>query len=197
MDAASWDRMFAASEQLFSPDPNAIVVELVSALQPGHALDLGAGEGRHAVWLARQGWRVTAVDFSPVALERTRRRAAAAGLEIECVLADADDVDPPTGGFDLVLIAYMHPAPDVRDSAFATVAKTVAVGGHLLVVGLDLTDPNARPDDDWRWTPRLLADAFPGIELERCETMIRHETPDGVRFAVDTLAWGHRPHATP
>lgn len=193
MDAASWDRMFAAKEQLFSPDPNAIVVELVSPLQPGHALDLGAGEGRHAVWLAQQGWQVTAIDFSPIALERTRRRAATAGLQIECVLADANELHPPTDGYDLVLIAYMHPEPDARDTAFAAVAEAVAAGGHLLVLGLDLTDPGARPDDDWRWTPSLLADAFPGIKIKRCETMTRHETADGTGLAIDTLAWGHRP----
>lgn len=192
MDAASWDRMFAAREQLHSPDPNAVVVELVGPLQPGRALDLGAGEGRHAVWLAQHGWQVTAVDFSQVALERTRQRAAAAGLSVECVLADARELRPPANGFDLVLVAYMHPEPDIRSATFVAIAESVTTGGHLLVVGLDLSDASARPHDDWRWTPNLLSDAFPGIELLRCERMTRDETAHATGPAVDTLVWGRR-----
>lgn len=186
--------MFAAKQRLFSPDPNEVVVELVGPLRAGHALDLGAGEGRHAVWLAQQGWHVTAVDFSAVALDRIRRRATTAGVEIDCVLADADagDLRAPANGYDLVLIAYMHPRPGVREATFAAVAEAVAPGGRLLVVGLDRADSNAGPRDDWRYSPGLLADAFPGVALERCESVTRDETRHGAGVAVDTLAWGRR-----
>lgn len=199
MDAESWNRLFAEQEWLFAVEPNPLIVELISSLEPGRALELGVGEGRHAIWLAQQGWQVTAVDFSRVALDRARRRARGCGVQMECVLADAADVLPTAGGFDLVLIAYMHPEPRERDAVFAAVAEAVALGGHLLVVGVDLADPKAARgpgESDWRFTPGLLSGAFPGIELARCERVTRAvETEKGSEHAIDTLAWGYRPPA--
>lgn len=197
MDAEGWDRRYAEKEWLLSLEPNQVVVELVSPLKPGRALELGAGEGRHAVWLARQGWRVTAVDFSRVGLDKARRRAREYGVELECVLADVRELCPTPRGYDLVLLAYMHPQPPEREAIFAAVAEAVAPGGHLLVVGLDLTDPRADrggADRTWRYTPSRLSGAFPGIELARCERVTREvETDDGTEEAIDTLAWGYRP----
>ncbi len=197
MDAESWDRRYAEKEWVLSLEPNQIVVDLVSPLDPGRALELGAGEGRHAVWLARRGWQVKAVDFSGVGLDKARRRARECGVELECVLADVRDWRPAPGGYDLVLLAYMHPLPPEREAVFAAIADAVAPGGHLLVLGLDVTDPRAGrggADLEWRYTPSKLAGAFPGIELARCERVTRAvETDEGPDRAIDTLAWGHRP----
>jgi SAM-dependent methyltransferase len=68
-DALHWNERYAATDRLWSAEPNRTVEEVVGPLPPGRALDLGAGEGRHAVWLARRGWRVTAVDFSALGIE--------------------------------------------------------------------------------------------------------------------------------
>lgn len=197
MDAETWDGLYAGEDRLLRVEPNPLVVDLVLSLEPGRALDLGAGEGRHAIWLAEQGWQVTAVDFSRVALDRGRRRARELGVALEFALAGAGDFLPGAGCFDLVLIAYMHPEPEERDAVFAAVAGAVAPGGHLLVVGLDLTDPNASREpgeSDWRFTPSTLLEAFPGIELARCERVFREvEQADGRERAVDTMAWGYRP----
>ena len=197
MDAEGWDRRYAEKEWVLSLEPNHVVVELVSPLNPGRALELGAGEGRHAVWLARHGWQVTAVDFSRVALEKAHRRAQECGVELECVLADVRDLRPAPRGYDLVLLAYMHPQLPEREAVFAAIAETVAPGGHLLVVGLDLTDPRAGrggADREWRYTPSQLSGAFPDIELTRCESVTRAvETDGGAEQAIDTLFWGYRP----
>jgi SAM-dependent methyltransferase len=67
---ALWDERYAAQEHVWSPTPNAEVERIVGDWPPGRALDLGAGEGRHAVWLGAKGWRVTAVDFSSVGLAK-------------------------------------------------------------------------------------------------------------------------------
>jgi len=195
MDAEAWDRRYGEKEWLMRVNPNPLVVELVSPLEPGRALELGAGEGRHAVWLAEQGWRVTAVDFSRVALDKARRRAEAAGVAMEYVVADVRELRPAPRGFDLVLIAYLHLESEEREAVFAAAADAVAPGGRLLVVGLDLADPQADRGPgagDWRFTPARLSGAFPGIELARCESVIR-EASEGRQQAVDTLAWGHRP----
>ena len=69
-DVTRWDHRYAERDRLWSAEPNVTVAEVVRPMTPGRALDLGAGEGRHALWLARHGWQVTAVDFSSVGIER-------------------------------------------------------------------------------------------------------------------------------
>ena len=76
MDANAWDERYAASDLVWSAEPNRFVAELVSPLTPGSAIDIAAGEGRNAIWMALRGWTVVATDFSEVAVERTRARAA-------------------------------------------------------------------------------------------------------------------------
>ena len=165
----------------------------------GYALDVASGRGRNALWLARRGWQVTAVDFSRVGLEKAARLARAEGLAVECVVADVRDYRPEPAGFELVLIAYLHPEPLERAGIFSRAAQAVAAGGHLLAVGRDLADLHpdggrGPPDPERRFTPQRLAGAFPGIELDRCESVTREvDTDERPARLVDTLAWGSRP----
>src|SRR5437763_4390638 len=111
MDRAAWDARYAATDSLWSFEPNRFLVQEAGSLAPGRALDLGCGEGRNALWLAGLGWRVTAVDFSQVALERGRAVAAERGLEIEWIPADVVEWRPPPCAFDLVALLYLHLHP--------------------------------------------------------------------------------------
>jgi SAM-dependent methyltransferase len=142
-----WDERYAAQEQVWSEGPNAMVESIVGAWPSGRALDLGAGEGRHALWLASLGWTVTAVDFSAVGIERGRRLAASRNLEVDWVTADATQWLPPEGAsFDLVLVAYLHLPEDVVERA----AGWLAPGGALVVVGhalRNLTEGTGGPQD--------------------------------------------------
>ena len=197
MDAGTWDQRYAAVDQVWSRGPNELVERALAGLPAGEALDLACGEGRNALWLARQGWRVTAVDFSRVGLEKAARRAGAEGLEVECVVADVRDYRPTRRGFELVLIAYMHPDPSERPAVLGSAAEAVAPGGHLLVVGYDLAhQPRGRgpSDPDRRFTPERLAGAFPRIELARCESVaFEVERDEGPEEVVITVACGRRP----
>ena len=73
VDRQAWDSRYTAAELLWTAQPNRWLVEEVAGLPAGRALDLGAGEGRNAVWLAAGGWTVTAVDFSAAAWARPVR----------------------------------------------------------------------------------------------------------------------------
>src|ERR1022692_4898294 len=75
MKSEEWDKRYAGQELVWTAEPNRFVVAELKDLAPGRALDLGAGEGRNAVWLASAGWQVTAVDFSAVGLDKGRRLA--------------------------------------------------------------------------------------------------------------------------
>src|SRR5438270_13668105 len=105
MRATEWDRRYTEQQQ-WSSGPNALVAELVGGLPPGDAVDLAAGEGRHALWLAGLGWRVTAVDFSTVGLSRGREQPGAD--RVTWVAGDVLGWSAPEASLDLVLVAYLH-----------------------------------------------------------------------------------------
>jgi SAM-dependent methyltransferase len=134
-----WERLYTERGPRWSGRPNPLLVEVAEDLTPGRALDLGCGEGGDAVWLARRGWSVTAVDISPTALGRLTAQAESQGVEdhIETVLVDlaAGFPEVPDGGWDLVSAQFFQstialPRTDIlRRGAAAT-----APGGLLLVV---------------------------------------------------------------
>jgi SAM-dependent methyltransferase len=120
-----WDERYRRGQHLDSK-PSALVIAAASLLPPGRALDLACGPGRNAVYLASRGWRVTAVDSSPVALGLLKERAAAAGVEIDAVLADleAGGFTPGAEAYDLVcVIRYLQ-----RD-LFSAIRASVRPGG--------------------------------------------------------------------
>ena len=138
VDRESYDELYRSAPAVWSGRPNRQLVVEAAGLVPGTALDAGSGEGGDALWLAERGWRVTAVDFSPVALERAGRAARAHGLDgrIEWLHADLEERTPPEGGFDLVTAHYLHArGAGQRSGLFRRLAAAVAPGGTLLVVG--------------------------------------------------------------
>ena len=133
-DADEWDERYGTAEQIWSGNPNGALVAEVLALPPGRALDVGCGEGADAVWLARRGWQVTALDVSRVALARAEHHAADAGVQVTWVHAGLVEAALPAGGFDLVSAMY----PVLRKTPGAVAERAlvdlVAPGGTLLVV---------------------------------------------------------------
>jgi SAM-dependent methyltransferase len=133
-DDREWDTRYARAGRVWSGRPNGSLVAEVTGLVPGSALDVGCGEGADAVWLAQRGWRTTALDVSQVALERGRRAAEAAGVEIEWVHAGLVDAQLPSGSFDLVSVHYPALRRTPGDDAAGALLDAVAPGGTLLVV---------------------------------------------------------------
>lgn len=147
MDASSWDEMYRSRDQVFSGEPNAVLVTEVSGLPPGRALDVGCGEGADALWLAGRGWQVTAVDISATALTHAAIDAALAG-RVTWTRADLITTPPPVGVFDLVSIHYF-PLPHQPDhSALRGLLAGVAPGGTLLFATHDLGDLSPHPGFD-------------------------------------------------
>jgi thioredoxin reductase/SAM-dependent methyltransferase len=133
-----WDHRYD-SEPMWSGNPNGTLVDEVDGLVPGRALDVGAGEGGDAIWLAEHGWTVTASDVSQRALDRVGAEAARRGLDVECLRVDANGLEPfDSRSFELVSAQYasIPRTPDGRgvDNLLAAVAP----GGTLIVVGHDL-----------------------------------------------------------
>jgi SAM-dependent methyltransferase len=149
VDARDWDERYAASELVWSREPNQFVAAELADLPPGTAVDLAAGEGRNAIWLASRGWTATAVDFSQVALDKGARLAADAGIDVTWVCADATYWQPDAP-VDLVVVAYLQvPAPDRRRAVRGAVSM-LSPGGTFLLVAHDstnLTEGTGGPQD--------------------------------------------------
>lgn len=136
-DLASWEDRYRESQALWSGRANPTLVAEAAGLAPGRALDVGCGEGGDALWLAGQGWQVTGLDWSQVALGRAAEHAASAGLtgSVEWVQGDVDTWRPPPGSYDLVSAHFLHPTAAARGPLLARLAAAVAPGGTLLWVG--------------------------------------------------------------
>ena len=135
---ADWDHRYGG-EQMWSGNPNGTLVHEVGALEPGRALDVGAGEGGDALWLAEQGWRVTASDISRRALDRVSAEAERRGVHVECHHVDANALDAfERSAFDLVSAQYASIPRTPDDRAVRNLLEAVRPGGTLLVVSHDI-----------------------------------------------------------
>jgi SAM-dependent methyltransferase len=188
--AEDWNERYAESRQ-WSAEPNALVADLLAGLPPGDAVDLAAGEGRHALWLADLGWRVTAVDFSGVGLDRGRHRPGAD--RVTWVTADVLTWSAPPASLDLVLVAYLHLPEDDAIALFTRAVGWLRPGGRLLVLGHDLANiehgVGGPQEPAILHSVERLAPVAALLDVDRLEQIPR-QTPAGT--ALDTLLWGRR-----
>jgi SAM-dependent methyltransferase len=195
VDRQRWDERYSGTEFEPTTPPSQFVTDGLADLPPGRALDLAAGGGRNSVWLAEHGWRVTAVDFSSVGLEKGRKLAGVRGIDgarIEWIVADLCDYEPDPGAFDLVLIAYFQVGADLRGAVLARAAAALAPGGTLLVVGHDLTNltegVGGPQYPEVLYTPEGITAELAGLRVLRAGRVHRTVERDGVAgTAIDTL----------
>jgi SAM-dependent methyltransferase len=197
MDRNDWNDRYRSAELVWTAQPNRFLVAEVTGLVPGRALDLAAGEGRNAVWLAEQGWAVTAADYSSVAMEKAGALATSRGVAVDTLVADATTF-PCVPVFDLVVVAYLQLPEPGRSRALGKAAGAVAPGGTLLVIAHDeanLDHGYGGPQDPSVLTgPHDVAAALEGLEVVRAERVERPvETADGPRIAVDHVVRARRP----
>ncbi|MEU6717052.1 class I SAM-dependent methyltransferase [Nonomuraea sp. NPDC046802] len=140
-----WERHYR-TRRTWGTRVNPLLAEIAAPLRSGTALDLGCGAGGDAIWLARQGWHVTAVDISTTAVERVRERARDLGVADQVATEQHDLARSfPSGEFDLVCALYFHtPFPLLRSRVLRTAARALRPDGLLLIVDHGSTAP-------WSW----------------------------------------------
>ncbi len=176
-------------------EPDGILISEISVLIPGRALEFGCGMGANAVWLAEQGWQVTAADFSSAAIDRAKQLAGERGVDVDFVVADAS-IYRPAGEFDLVTSFYVQLAPDKRGMMLATASDVLAPAGTLLFVSHDeASPPHGWDEDDHQTltTPDQIANELPDLHIEKAIVFDHGEDgPHGMHVAKDEE--GHEPH---
>lgn len=187
MDAVEWDERYRSAERLWSATPNLFVADRLRTISPGRGLDLAAGEGRNALWLASLGWQMTAVDFSEVAVGR----GSAHSDQVEFVVADILEWEPAET-FDLVLVAYLHLVPSDFEKVIRRANGWLSPGGELFLIGHDVSNIG----DGWGGPqyPEILWDVpdivgwVDGMVVVESEVVRRPvETEDGRKYARDAL----------
>ena len=160
---ADWDHRYGG-DQMWSGNPNGTLVNEISGLGPGRALDVGAGEGGDALWLTEQGWIVTATDISQRVLDRIHAEAKRRGVRVECHHVDANALDAfETGAFDLVSAQYASIPRTPDDRGVRNVLNAVAPDGTLLVVSHDL-EPMRAPIDTLAHSRPFDPDAYVRVD---------------------------------
>jgi SAM-dependent methyltransferase len=152
----------------YATDPSALVAEAVRGLAPGTALDAGMGQGRNAIYLARQGWKVTGFDLSAEALNVARANAVSAGVRIEALKASYADFDYGTSKWDVIVLIFAW-AP-VEDPAFLARLRTSLRPGGRIVFEHFTDDPaNPRPAAMHALKPGQLRGLLSDFRLDRYE----------------------------
>jgi SAM-dependent methyltransferase len=132
--AEYWENRYRENGKSWSGNVNAALEREVGGVAPGTALDLGSGEGGDALWLARNGWSVTAIDISPTALA-IGAASQSPEDDITWVAADLSEWQPLTT-YDLVTSCFLHSTVDLpREEIHRRAAAAVAPGGLLVIVG--------------------------------------------------------------
>ena len=203
--AAEWDARYSERDGAkWSGRPNGRLLAEAASLTPGRALDVGCGEGADAIWLARSGWTVTAIDISAVAVIRAREAAGLAGATVAWVCGDALRTPFRAGSFDLVSMQYPALPKAAGQAAVRALLGTVRPGGLLLAVYHDLDDEHRERMKSHGVDPadyvgaddlaRLLDDGF---TVERHAVEPRIDPPPDTPHVADIVLRARRRPARP
>jgi SAM-dependent methyltransferase len=161
----TFNRVYSSGNPPFNTTPSQFLVYAVQNLKPGAALDIAAGQGRNSVFLAQQGWQVTAFDISQKGLEAAQRNAKTAGVSITTVQSSAAKFDYGRDRWDLILLSYAPIA--FHDAALMQrIADSLKPGGRLIVNNpvMRYGSPN-QPKSPGELDPGELRQTFPGLRV--------------------------------
>ncbi|MFC9787585.1 class I SAM-dependent methyltransferase [Rhodococcus sp. NPDC127528] len=196
MDASAWDDRYRDRPDPWGAEPAETIRERLADAMPGRAVDLACGDGRHARWLDRAGWTVTAVDYSAVAIEQARGRDPE--RRIDWQVGDVTEWSPD-GPVDLVLLSFLHLPIEQLQAQIARAASWLAPGGRLLYLGHSLENYHrgvgGPPDPAILPTIADLARAADGLRVDALEHVCRTvDAGTAVDILLDARPWGLAPH---
>ena len=139
-----WNGVYKSSEAPFVRQPNAFLMKSVQGKTPGTALEIGMGQGRNTIAMARLGWDVTGIDISDEGIRQALAEAKKQNVNIHAVLASADDFDYGTGRYDLIYATFMQQIVTKNADKLIPALKP---GGMIIIEGFqeDVSKQIGRP----------------------------------------------------
>jgi hypothetical protein len=164
-----WDERYREQALTYGAEPNAFLVDQLGSLQPGSCLCIAEGQGRNAVWLASQGFDVTAVDQSSVGMARAGELAKDRGVELTTQVADLADFDLGTARWDNIVSIFGHLPSVLRRDVHRRVVAALKPGGVFLVEAytpaqLETSGTGGPSDPDMLLTVDTLCSELAGLE---------------------------------
>jgi 2-polyprenyl-3-methyl-5-hydroxy-6-metoxy-1,4-benzoquinol methylase len=176
-DQTRWDAKYAGCQPADRLQPDEWLTTCLASVEPGRALEPACGLGQNAVWLAKAGWEVDAVDVSPLALDTARQLAERHSAEVNWLHADLDYHEPQSGAYDLVIVFRFLD----RETLPRTISSAVQTGGRLIYETFttgqcDRADNHIR-NPKYALKPQELPALFPGFAvLEYKEVELENRT---------------------
>lgn len=163
-DRQRWDRRYDAQAYVLGTEPVAFLAEVAPRLPKGKALDLAAGEGRNAVFLAERGWDVTALDISPVGLDKARRLAEKHHVSITTRVVDLEGFQLPENAYDVIVMTYY-----LQRDLFPQIARALRPGGMAVIETYTRAHRRYHPEfrEAYLLEPDELLGALPGLTILR------------------------------
>lgn len=192
-----WERKYSGDDFVYGRAPNLFLVEhAFDFIRPGgRALSLGEGEGRNAVWMAKQGWEVTAVDYSRAAIGKLERYAREAGVEIEAHCLDVLDFECGRQIWDALVLLHLHLPPKSRRELHRRAYEALRPGGVLILEALrpeQLQRSSSGPDrEELLYSVDDLREDFEGMEIllmEEEDRLIEAGEHRGITSVVSLIA---------
>jgi SAM-dependent methyltransferase len=177
-----WNDRYAADGYFYGREPNDFLVSVADRIPPGSVLCIAEGEGRNAVYLARRGWSVTAVDGSEVGLAKAEALAAESGVEIRTVVADLADFEIEPGAWSGIVSVWAHLPPEIRAPLHASSVAGLAPGGVFILEAYRPEQLELRtggpPVEELMMTRAALERELAGLELEILQE-VRRDVAEG------------------
>ncbi|MDH5377544.1 MAG: class I SAM-dependent methyltransferase [Gammaproteobacteria bacterium] len=172
-----WDERYSESHYIYGTSPNDFLKEHLSELPKGKVLCLADGEGRNSVFLAENGFEVTAVDSSSVGLEKGKKLAQERGVVINHIHADLAEYDLGLDQWDAIVSIFCHVPPPIRGPLHQHIVKALKKGGVLL---LEAYTPEqlkfgtgGPPDPALTMSATLLKQELTGLTIKHLEELER------------------------
>jgi len=169
--------------------PDEVFVKEIQSLEPGTAIDIGAGEGANAIYLARKGWKVTAFDYAEEGVKTIKKMAEQKNVEIQTIVGSIMDYEFKDR-FDLVLVVHLHLGPDERPVMLANAVKALATGGTFIFIGVEPYEGmDESYKDQFAPTDEIagIISKIPDIKIEKAEVIHRVISYPGGSEEVDSI----------
>ena len=181
MTSTYWNERYSADDLAYGHAPNDFLVSMADRLpSSGKAVDIGAGEGRNALFLAARGLNVLAVDQSEVGMQKAQRLAAERGLTLRTQAVDLQDFDAEANSLDVVTSIFCHLPATLRAAVHQRIAKWLKPGGVLVLEAYSpdqIQRGTGGPKDPALLAPlEVLLSELNGLQIEHEAALIRNVT---------------------